>query len=303
MASGQTGRVERLDWIVLVVLVIVWGSAFALLKVATAYIDPAWTAALRTAIAAAFIRLIMAARGTQALGVSLDRKDAWIWYALIGVIGTAAPFFLFGWASLHLDSGLVAILNGGSPIFTTVLAAIVLGESLTRRRAGGVGLGFLGLVALAGPASFGAFGEGGVWAVGAGLLGAFGYALANVWTKLAPKADPFAGSYVYCLTGAIAATVFAIVHAPFPTAAPSSAWIALVALALGPTAIAGVLYVWLVQRAGPVFTSMGTYLTPIWAVFLGFVFLSEAPGIAEFAALGLILAGVWLANSARSRER
>jgi drug/metabolite transporter (DMT)-like permease len=108
---------------------------------------------------------------------------------------------------------------------------------------------------------------------------------------------------VYCLTGSAAASLFAISHAPFPISAPPAAWAALVTLALGPTAMAGVLYVWLVQRAGPVFTSMGTYLTPVWAMFLGFMFLGETPGLVETAALTLILAGVWLANSRRMPQR
>jgi drug/metabolite transporter (DMT)-like permease len=48
---------------------------------------------------------------------------------------------------------------------------------------------------------------------------------------------------------------------------------------------------------------MGTYLTPVWAMFLGFMFLGETPGLVETAALTLILAGVWLANSRRMPQR
>ncbi len=300
MNSATAGHPQRLDWLVLLALVAIWGSSFVLLKVATKHIDPAWMASLRTAFAAVFIRVAIAVRSERPLAVSVDWRRPWIWYALIGVVGTAAPFFLFAWASQRLDSGMVAILNGASPLFTTLLAALWCRDPLTHRRAGGVAIGFLGLVALAGPASLGAFGQAGLWAVAAACLGAFGYALANIWTKLAPAADPFAGAYVYCLTGSAAASLFALVHAPFPMSAPPVAWGALVTLALGPTAMAGVLYVWLVQRAGPVFTSMGTYLTPVWAMFLGFTFLGETPGLFETAALALILAGVWLANSRRT---
>ena len=71
---------------------------------------------------------------------------------------------------------------------------------------------------------------------------------------------------------------------------------AVVLLGLLPTAFAMALYVWLIQRSGAVFVSFTTYLSPLWATFLGVTFLSEPLHWSMIGALALILAGVAVAN-------
>ena len=72
--------------------------------------------------------------------------------------------------------------------------------------------------------------------------------------------------------------------------------IAMIVLGLLPTAFAMFVYVWLIQRAGPVFVSFTTYLSPLWATGLGVLFLGEQLQWSMVGALALILAGVAVAN-------
>ena len=86
---------------------------------------------------------------------------------------------------------------------------------------------------------------------------------------------------------------------------PMTAWpspastAAVVSLGVFPTALAGIGYVFLVQRQGPVFMSMAIYLAPLWATALGVLLLGERPGWPAYAALALILGGVALATTTR----
>jgi drug/metabolite transporter (DMT)-like permease len=292
------------DWLALAFVVAIWGSAFAFLHIAAESIDPAWTAAGRLAVAVVFLRVCLVLKRAPAPPTRFDWNDPWPWFAIVGAVGTALPFFMFAFSAAHLDTGLVAILNGGSPFFTAGFAAALLGERIGMRRGVGVAMGFAGLVLLAAPASQGQFGAMGGLAVAAGILGAAGYGLANVLTKKAPPLDPIAASYIYCLVGLLAALGFALLSgAPWPHAAGPIEWSAIVVLGLGPTAIAGIVFVWLVRRRGPLFTAMATYLTPLWALGVGVWFLNERPGPEALMALGLILAGVWVANAGPSRPQ
>jgi len=96
--------------------------------------------------------------------------------------------------------------------------------------------------------------------------------------------------------GAIAALIAAFLLEPFPETAGVKSITAVILLGLLPTAVAMALYVWLIQRSGAVFVSFTTYLSPLWATFLGVTFLSEPLHWSMIGALALILAGVAVAN-------
>ena len=293
-------RPGPLDWLVLAGLVVTWGSAFGALKIAVHDITPVWNTVARLWVASATLGLIVMAT-RQPLPRLLPRPEpAWGYYAFNGLIGMALPFFLFAFAATGLPSAVNAICNGASPIFTALLAHLLLsGEQLTVRKAAGVGVGFAGLVVLVAPRlAQGVSVE--TLALAAALTGAAFYAISNIVTRKAPPVASSVGALIMCLTGAIMASVAGLAIEPLPAAVPSWPSIAAV-LALGvfSTALAGVGYVFLVKRQGPVFMTMSIYLAPLWATFLGVALLDERPGWTAYAALGLILGGVALATSVR----
>ena len=298
-------RGARLDWIILFTLVAIWGSAFAALKVTVHEIPPAWIAAGRLVIGAALL-LVWARLAGEKLPPFSD-KLAWRTYALVGTIGTAAPFFLFAWASARMDSTLVAICNGASPFFTAGLATVMLAERLDARRIAGIGFGFLGLLTLAAPGLIDAGASAQALGVAAGLIGAACYAYANIVTKAAPPVGPIAASAMFSLAGVAVAVPVAAATAPVPIDASPAALLALAALGLGPSGVASILYVVLIRRRGPMFTAYTTYLIPIWAAVVGMIFLQERPGLETVVALVLVIVGLalssWPSQPRRSAAR
>jgi len=286
------------DWLVLGALVVAWGSAFAALKIAVADIPPAWNTVWRMSVATIVLALICAGRGER-LPRLLPRPDpAWGWYSALGLVGLAAPFFLFAFAAQGLPSAINAICNGSSPLFTAALAHLMLAdERLDLRRGAGVALGFLGLLVLVWPRLAPSTSGGGsveALALGAAILGGLMYAVSNIITRKAPVLSSTAGALLMVLTGLAFAVAGALVTTPIPPVPPLKAIAAVVGLGIFSTALGSVGYVWLVQRRGPVFMSMSIYLAPLWATGLGVALMGERPGWTAFAALGLILLGVGL---------
>jgi len=286
-----------LDWAVLVALVVVWGSAFAGLKIAVADWPPAAVASTRLSVAALALLAVLAVRG-EALPVLRPRPDGrWLIYGSLGVFGLGLPFLCFSWAALELSSAVLAICNGVSPVFTALFAhQFIAAERLNKRRVFGVALGLGGFVALVAPdlTAAGGLGSAGL-AEFVALAGAALYAVANVVTKRAPPLGSVPAAFIMCLFGAFATGLVALAQgSPGPLSVPAG--VSIVLLGLVPTALGAIGYVWLIRRRGALFTSFTTYLSPIWAVLIGVVLLAERPGPAELLALLLILLGVGVAN-------
>ena len=287
-------RGDAFDWLVLAVLVGIWGSSFALLRVATEHIDPLWNSAIRTGVATMTLAVVMSLQGQRPPPV---RHRAWSAYAVIGTLGMAIPLMLFAVAAQRLPSAVVAICNGASPIFTGVLAHLfVSGDRLTPRRAAGVALGFAGLAVLVAPRlAAGVTLE--TLALAAALLGALLYAVSSVITRRAPPVSSTAGALMMCFCAFVVGVSAAVAFEPPPTLSlPWPSLAAAIALGVGSTGLANIGYVFLIQRRGPLFMSMSIYLAPCIATALGMAALGERPGWPAFVALGLILSGVALAT-------
>ena len=298
MTAGTTAKTLRpplSDWSALAALVLMWGSAFALTKIAVDRIDPFWVTALRIAIGA--VVLVVSAR---VLGYVLpvDRR-AWIWFAALGFVGNVAPFVLIAWAQQHIASSLAGILVAMMPIMVIVLAHYVLpDEPLTRRKLASFGCGFAGVVLLVGPVALGGLTLGGIRLVAelAVLVAAGGYALNAIGARRAPEMPG-----IVLATGVVVAAVpqailAALVFARWPDAPDTAAWIATVLLGVFPTAVAAAILYPLLQRAGASFVATSNYYVPCCAVLLGVAFLGERLAPLDYAGFAVILAGVAIAQ-------
>lgn len=287
---------KAFDWVVMAVLVAIWGSGFAFLKVATQHIDPLWTSAIRTGVATATLAVAMLAQGQRPPPL---RHPAWRAYLFLGAVGMAIPLGFFAFASQRIPSAVVAICNGASPIFTGVLAHLLLaGDRLTLRKTLGIAVGFAGLITLVAPR----LAEGPsveALALAAALFGAFLYAISNVATRTAPHVPATVGAFMMCGWAFVTALALALAFEPPPALPiPAASLAAVLALGAISTGLSNIGYVFLVQRRGPLFMSMSIYLAPCIATGLGMAALGERPGWPAFVALALILTGVGLATIA-----
>jgi len=300
-------RAAALDWACLLVLVIIWGSAFAGVRIGVETIDPMWLVTGRLLFGAAFLAIWMLAVGLARRHDAAHNVISWrsvtviswrsvAWLSLVGVAFTALPYLCYAIAARSVPSAALAICNGGTPIFTALLAHhFSEGDRLTPRRTLGVALCFAGLAVLVGPAAIdGASAS--VSGLALAIFGAVLYACGNVATRRAPSVTPVTASLIITVSGGLAMLPAALAFAPVPAAPSMASLTAMILLAMLPTAFAMILYVWLIHRAGPVFVSFSTYLSPVWAAGVGVLFLDEALRWPMAGALALILAGVVVAN-------
>jgi drug/metabolite transporter (DMT)-like permease len=281
---------NRADWLRLVLLSMLWGGSFLFIALAVPHLPPLSIALVRVGLAAAVLAAVLAV-----LRLPLPRGGrTWAALAVMGLVNNALPFTLLAAAQGELDSGLAAILNATSPLFTVLVAHVATtDERLTAGKAAGIALGVVGVAVLTG-----GFRAAGVpwWAWGAGLLVPFCYALAGVWGRrfarmgVAPLATAF-GQTLWAT--AILALPAALLDRPWALPLPPAPVLAaLAALAILSTAVAYLIYFRLLATAGAVNLSLVTFLVPVSAVSLGVLVLGEAPGLRQLAGMVLIAAGL-----------
>lgn len=263
------------SWIVeFVLLAAIWGSSFLFMRLGAVEFGALPTAAVRVAVAAAFLLPLMWLRG---LGPQLRRH--WKPVFVIGVFNSGIPFVCFAFALLSITTGLSAILNATVPLFGALFAWLWLKDRPTASRLAGLVIGFAGVALLAwDKASFkpDASGVAPAWAVLACLLATLCYG----WSANAAK------RYLGGLPALVTATgsqvgAMLVLALPamwyWPAQSPSlQAWLSLLAVGVVCTGIAYVLYFRLIEQAGPARALAVTFLVPVFAVFYGVLFLGES---------------------------
>jgi drug/metabolite transporter (DMT)-like permease len=288
------------DWALLLALVAMWGSSFMFNKLGVATVPPATLVAGRLTLGAATMLVLLYARGLR-----LPRPGPiWGAYAVLGIVGNAAPFFFITWGQQIVDSALAGILMAAMPLATLVLAHfLVHGERITAQRGLGFVLGFAGIIFLMEPAAVAGLGGAAIQILSqfAVLCGALCYSANSVLARLLIKSDFTVAAAGTLLAAAALMLPIAFVHDEPWALQPSLSSIAsIVWLGIGPTAIATICYFRLISSAGPTFMSLVNYLSPAVAVFLGVTLLGEKPGVAAYAGLAFILGGIALSQWRRT---
>ena len=273
----------------LVLLGALWGGSFVFMRVAVPALGPVALSFVRVALAAA---ILLAVAGAQRGLPDLSRH--WRAFAVVGAVNSALPFALFSYAAQHLTVSTLAILNATSPFFGAALAALWLGEPLTRRKLAGLALGITGVAVLAGWKPEALAGATGL-AMVACLGGALCYALAGASAKRRLAAVPsFAVAAASQLFAAIAlapALPFAGVPGPVTPLVVAN----VVALAAASTAVAYLIYFKLIADIGPARALTVTFLIPLFGALWGFVFLGEALTADMLVGGALVVGGTVLA--------
>jgi drug/metabolite transporter (DMT)-like permease len=277
------------NFVILILLSLIWGASFLFIKVAVATIPPFSMAFGRTALAAMLLYLVLRSRGLRMPGWG----PVWGTFLLMGLFNGAVPYTLITWAEIHIDSGLAAILNALMPLFTVLLAHLFTGdERLNWMKVVGIFLGFLGVVALIGPAALKGLGKH-VLAQLAVMAAALCYAVAIIYGRRLREITPLvsATGQLFC-AAFLTLPMILIFDAPWALSPSFISVAALTCLSLLGTALAYLLYYYLLQRIGSTNLSLVTYLLPITGVFWGALLLGERLHWSAFLALGLILAGI-----------
>lgn len=284
------------NWIELLLLTVLWGSAYAFIKHAVDTLPPNALIFVRIGLAAILLTAWALFRGRRLPPIT-DKR--WIWFTGLGLFGNTLPFFLIAWAQQYIDSALAGILVATMPLATIALAHVfVPGERMNARRLAGFLIGFSGVIILMGPAALAGLGGSGLdiiaqlAIVGAALC----YGINAVIARLIPETPPSVSGAGMLITAALLALPFGLWDLAQQPQVSTSAWLTVLWLAVGPTAIASVVLMQIARTAGPSFLAVVNYLTPLAAVVAGLI-IGETIGWTALAALVVILGGVWLARN------
>ncbi len=236
------------EWALLIVLSILWGGSFFFVEVASVDLPPLTLVLGRVGIAAAALLLMV-----RCLGHHMPRdRRAWGAFAIMGALNNLIPFCLIVWGQTHIASGLAAILNATTPLFTVVLAHFLThDEKMTPMRLIGVLIGLAGVTVMFGAQFLAGPGLGSVAQI-AVLGAAVSYACAGLFGRRFRDTPPHvtaAGQLT--ATTVLMLPMALIIDRPWTLALPSlTIWAAIIALALLCTATAYVLYFRIWRRRG-----------------------------------------------------
>lgn len=281
---------KQSKWVLLIVLSLIWGSSFILIKRGLVGLTPFQLGSLRIIFAAVFLLII----GFNSL--KNIRHYQWKYVALTAFMGTFFPAYLFSIAQTQIDSSVSAILNSLTPLGTLVLGALVFGLNFQRRQFFGVIIGLIGCVLLVLNGAVNHPGQN-YWYAILAILGSVCYAVnVNLIKKYLSDLNPLSittGNFVVLLVPALvvlcSTDFFEIVYKP--EVQTSMLFVGILAV-LG-TCIANVIYFRLIQMSSPIFASSVTYMLPIVAIFWG-IADNETLSAIQFLGAFIVLFGVYL---------
>jgi drug/metabolite transporter (DMT)-like permease len=294
IASNSAGRF-RLPWhATFVLLSAIWGCSFWWIKLGLEMLAPVQVAFVRLAVGAAALAIVAFLTGTR-----VPRSlSTWRHLLVVALLMNSIPFTLFAVGETHISSILAGIINAMTPL--TTLAVILLAfpeEHPTAERVVGLIVGFAGALVVVGIwQGLGANEWTGILAC-LGAVTGYGIAFPYVRRHLSGLPESGIGLATGQITcGALALLPLAVAAGPLPgpvAAGPVAAMLGLGALGSG---IAFAMNYQVVREAGSSTASTVTYLTPLFAVIVGSVFLSETLSWNQPVGGLLVIAGVAIAQ-------
>jgi drug/metabolite transporter (DMT)-like permease len=283
------------NWLLFLLLSLVWGSSFILMKTSAEHLNGLQIGSVRIFAAGIsflpFAVIYVSRIPLRKMGIVI----------LTGLLGNFFPALLFASAiKENGESSLASILNSLTPLFVIVIGVLFYKAKVARTKMAGVLMGFAGLVMLSllrGPVSAN---DNGVLLI---LIATIFYGInVNLVSQYLKGIDGLKIASVSLAIMAIPSAAIMWQQNVFSIARydEEARWSIAVACLLGivGSAIATAVYYILIQRAGGLFASLVTYAIPIVAMIWGLLANETITGV-EIGCLGIILTGVYLANRSK----
>lgn len=288
------GKITALDGGILILLAFIWGSSFILIKFTLEHFTPQQVGSLRI-----FISFLVLLPGWLFAKARTFTRKQIIALMLVAMFSSGIPPFLFAFAQTKIDSSLAAILNSLVPLFTLLIGLVFFGRKATWLKVLGVLMGLVGAITLilfqAGDDMYKNVG----FALLVVIAALFYAAGSNVLKERLSNISPITITTVtFTLLGPVG--IYLVWHYDVATTLQQSpdAWQAIgyiLILSIFGTAIALVLFNYLIQRTTALFGTSVTYLIPVVAIFWG-VLDGEVIGWIQAIGLLVILLGIYLSS-------
>ncbi|MCC6700925.1 MAG: EamA family transporter [Fluviicola sp.] len=294
------------SWLLLILLACIWGSSFILMKRGMISLDgsPIFSDTQVGALRMSIAGLVMLPFGWMARKKITSMKQV-LSLLVVGIFGNFFPAFLFTFAETKLSSGLAGMLNSFTPFFTLLIGWMIFKQGLKWQQVIGLVIAFGGIVLLVGLGDTTTSQEDFIY-IGAIMLATvmYGTSLNTIkhilsafksWeiTALAfslVAIPAWLSSYFTGTFEVISTNKYALEGLGFITI-----------LSVVGTCLALVIFNRIIALKSAVFASSVTYVIPIVAVLMGVMFLKETFHLLQLAGMLVVISGVFIANTARSK--
>ncbi len=284
---------------VLFALGAIWGASFMFIKVAGAEMQPFFLVEVRLGLAAIVMLLLSLSQGSTFAAMRAN----WRPILVMGIINCAVPYTLITWGEVYINSGLAAIFNACAPLWAGALGLVwIWAEKLSSGRMLGLLAGMSGVVLVV-SSNLSGGNESSMQLLGQGavLLAALSYAFSGIFGRKMLQGVPVRATATgQLVTGALILLPLALLQ--IPAKIPSLEAIgSITTLSIAGTALASLMFYWLLAHVGSTRTLLVTYLLPGFALIWGALLLQEPITGVAVAGLLLILLGITI-TSGRGSE-
>lgn len=280
---------KRLGLAAVIIVNLIWSGSFAATAIAVTHMSSVTLTMVRLGTGA----LVLSPYLRLPKGMRWDRSTLGL-AILLGIVGFTAPVYLET-AGLALSTpAMAAISIALEPLFTIVIATLMLRERLPKLRIIALWLALIGAWAIAGFPRPGAAGY--LWGDLLLILAVLCYGVYNAYSKhLTARVPPTSGAAVTLLAGFLTTLpIWLVDGAPWPSAMPVNGYLAIAYLTLMATALAYFLWLSVLQRISVSVAALFLYLQPIFGVILSILIVHVHPPLGFYGGAALIFAALFI---------
>ena len=289
---------KLIDYILLIILSLIWASAFFNIKIATYSFGPVTIAFLRVFFGSIPVLLLCYFKNIKIEAFSKD----WHWFAMIGFINLVVPFFLIAYGVKSVQSNLAAILMSTTPLSSTILAHFYTkNEKFNLVKTIGILIGFSGIIFLFSDNIL--IDQNNFTSALLILLGSTCYVVGGVLTlKISKKKNENVTGSILIWAIIILFPLVVLIEQPWESIPRTDSLISVIYLGIVPTGIAWLLRFRILTQNGLIFQSQVSYLIPLFGVILGYIFLEELITIKVLISLLAVCIGIYFVRKGDNRS-
>ncbi len=286
------------DYTLLVLLALIWASAFFNIKIATYSFGPVTIALLRVFFGAIPVLILCFYKKIKVEAFSKD----WYWFAIIGFINLVVPFYLISYGVKSVQSNLAAILMSTTPLSSTILGHYYTkDEKFNFTKTIGILIGFAGIVYLFSDNLL--INESNFISAILILVGSTCYVIGGVLTlKIKEKKNENVTGSILIWAVIILIPLSFLIEKPWTYSPSVQSTISVVYLGLVSTGIAWLLRFKILVNNGLIFQSQVSYLIPIFGTILSYIFLRELITFKVVISLVAVTIGIYFVRRAGDKK-
>ena len=286
------------DYLLLILLALIWASAFFNIKIATYSYGPVTIAFLRVFFGAIPVLLLCYYKNIKIEAFSKD----WHWFAMIGFINLVAPFYLIAYGVQSVQSNLAAILMSTTPLSSTVLGHFyTTNEKFNFIKTFGILIGFSGILYLFSDNLL--IDNNNFFSAILILLGSTCYVVGGVLTlKISKKKNENVTGSILIWAIIILIPLVSFIEQPWNVTPRLDSTISVIYLGLVSTGIAWLLRFRILVNNGLIFQSQVSYLIPIFGTILSYIFLKELITTKVLISLIAVCVGIYFVRKADNKK-